>query len=842
MLDNIRFGARALAKSPGFTAIAVGVLALGIGANATIFSIINAILFRPIAVRDPGRLVGIYQHDVESPQGFNLFSYPDFTDLRSGKDAAFTEVFAFGMASVGVQDELTTKVLARVVSANYFSALGVAPALGRVFLPEEETGGTPVAVLSYAYWTQLGAERSIVGRKLKLTRGELTVIGVMPKGFTGAQLLSPDMFLPLGMAETLAAVPGQPAPRLLASRSNRSLMLMGRLKPGLTLANVDRALDGLNAQFSMPDPAEPKARKLICTAPSRFNFGNAPSRGDQGLLPIAGFAFGLATLVLFIACLNLANMMLARGAARRKEIAVRLALGAGRRRIMSQLLVEGSLLAVLGGAAALVVSIWATRLLTALVYSGNGMPSDFPRFEFATDWRVLGALFFLSGVATLAFALGPAWKMSRLDVVSDLKRHAGEDAQERGRGRFRGRELLAIGQVAAALALMVAAALFSRSAVHVAEATPGFEFGSNFYCALDPSLSGYSDARVRELVRGALERLGSLPGVESVSPAMNIPFGDSNWSRGVQRGGAPAPTSSAASAAEGKDFEATYNVVGADYFRTMGMTLRLGREFERREAEGSSGPLVAIISQRLADELWPGENPLGRTIQFSGGSGTGRPPQMTVVGVVPPVRWQVFARGPFDEIYVPSGQDFQANVKLHVRVAPGVDPLSLMASARAELHRLDPQIPLTEVKTLAALHRDGPFVRIARLGSALFGAFGALAVILSVLGLYGLKAYSVARRTREIGIRMALGATARDVVTMVVREGAWLAGWGIALGLLLALAVGRFAESFLYQVSAFDPPTFGVIPPLLLVMTLLACFIPAQRAAKVAPMVALRHE
>jgi predicted permease len=294
--------------------------------------------------------------------------------------------------------------------------------------------------------------------------------------------------------------------------------------------------------------------------------------------------------------------------------------------------------------------------------------------------------------------------------------------------------------------------------------------------------------------------------------------------------------------AEGKELYAIYNIVGADYFHTLGLPLLRGREFERREAEATPAAPVAIISQNLADQLWPGEEPLGRLIQFPSPGRGASPTVMTVVGVVPAIHWKLFDQHLPEEVYVPLGQDFQANLKIHIRVAPGLDPAKLMTAAREELRRLDPQLPLTEVKTLMALHRDGPYVRVAHLGSVLFGAFGGLAVLLTALGIYGLKAYAVARRTREIGIRMALGANARDVVGLILRESVWLAGLGLSLGLLLALAVGKLAGSFLYQVHSMDPLTFSVVPPLLLGVALLACWLPARRAARVDPMMALRAE
>ena len=840
LVRDLRFSARQLLKNPGFTSVAILTLALGIGANTAIFSLINGIMLRPVMSRDPEQLAGVYQHNRDDANRFSLFSYPDFADLRASNEA-FTDLFAFGFASVGFQEGDTTEMVsAGMVTANYFSGLGVAPALGRSFLAEEETSATPVAVLSHAFWNRLGADPSIIGRKLKLTRGEVTVVGVMPREFSGALLRAPALFVPIAMADALTANQGSGNGRILQDRADRRLMLMGRLKPGLTVENAAGALSVLSRRFAIPDPGDPKARSLICTAPSRFEFGSYPGGGTRRMAPLATLAFGLSTLVLLIACVNLANMMLARGAARRKEIAIRLALGARPQRILRQLLTEGMLLASLGGAGGLLVSNWATSFLSAFLLAAPS--ADIPQFNFSPDWRVLVTLLSLSVLATLFFALGPAWKLTRLGVNADLKHHAADDAHETRQGRLGTHHLLAVGQMAFALALLAAAALFTRSAMNAAQANLGFEFGSNFYLALHGSVTGDTEPRARELVRGATDSLAALPGVESVSAAVNMPFGESIRNvRPVQLGGAPPPSDTATTFAEGRVRLAYYNVVGADYFHTLGIPLRRGRDFERREAADAHGQRVVIISQNFADQLWPGQDAIGRSIQFPGDVRGTPPTLVTVVGITPDINWDILNKQPQFWFYLPLGQEFQADLKLHVRVVPGIDPASLMAAARNELRRLDQRIVPKEVKTLAAVHRDGP-VRIFQLGSMLFGAFGALAMLLSFLGIYGLKAYSVARRTREIGIRMALGANGRDVVAMILRESAGLAGLGLCLGLLLALAVGKLTARFLYQVPALDPVTFVVIPPLMLGVALAACILPARRASKIDPMEALRRE
>ncbi len=840
-LQDLRFGIRMLAKSPSFTVVAIVALGLGTGANMTIFSIINALQFKPVQARHPEQLAGVYQHEKKNPQSFSLFSYEDFKDLRHASADVFTELFAFNLAQVGVRGDQAGRVLAAFVSANYFTALGVEPAMGRTLTPDEETSGAAVAVLTDAYWRQLGGDPNIVGHKLKVTQGEVTVIGVMPKGFSGAQTESPAIFFPLGWLPLFNATPDGVPSRVLTDRSDRRFMLMARLRPGLTLATATERLKVVADQLAIPDPTDPKPRTLICTVPSRFDFSPEPNPTVHGLPLLAGFASGLSGLVLLVACLNLANMMIARGAARQKEIAIRLAVGAGRGRVLRQLLAEGLLLAFLGGAAGLLVSVWANSLLVRLIYSGAGMTSDFPRFDLSPDWRAFEVLILISGGATLFFALAPAWKLARLDFNEDLKRARGEGGGSRSSGRLRMREFLAVGQLAITLALMVAAVGFSRSAINAATANPGFEFGSNFYLGMDLGISGYPETRVRELTRRATEELASLNGVESVSVALNIPFGPATWERDVQLGGAPPPTDHAQNLAEGKPAQATFNVVGKDYFRTLGIPLQQGRDFEQREVETTNAPRVAVISRTLADQLWPGQESLGRTVQFPSNPGT-KPEAMTVVGVVPAIHWGLFYKGPRAQIYVPLGQANETDLKIHVRVAPGANAAAVMTAAREQLRRLDPEVPLTEVKTLEMLHQDGPWMRIIRMGSLLFGAFGALAIFLSLLGVYGLEAYAMARRTREIGIRMALGALRSQVMGMILRESLWLVLFGLVLGIPCALAVAKFAAPYLYNVPTLDVLTLAAVSFGLIAVVILVCWFPARRATRINPTEALRHE
>lgn len=821
---DLKLALRQLLKNPGFTVTAVLTLALGIGANTAVFTLINAVLFKPVMAQHPHELAGLYQYEHTSGgDRYRYFSYPDFVDLRASHDV-FADLAAVTTARLGWQEgDLTHLTPAQVVSANFFTLLGVQPALGRGFAPEEETSGASVAVLSYAFWQRLGGDASIIGRTLKLSRGEVTVVGVMPRGFTGDKLLPPALFLPLGMEQTLDAAPAQASEPILKDRAERRFTLIGRLEPNIDVAKANSKLSVVTGRFPLADAADTNRRTLICTPPDRFDFHETPSDFSQSVIPVAALAQCLSLLILFIACLNLANMLLARGAARKQEIAVRMALGARRGRIVRQLLSEGLLLACAGGVIGLLLSTWGTQLLAT--YLAPDIGADLTRFNAIGDWRLLLALSALSGLATLFFALGPAVRLSRCDLNSDLKGNAGEGAAIR-LGRLSMQNVLAVGQMSLALTLLIAAALFTRSAINALNATPGFDLSSHFYLTLDGTLTGGTEQASRELVHAATERLAEIPGVESVSDAMFIPLGPARTQRTVHldaRGVSPEVNANV-----------TYNIVGAHYFRTLGIPLLRGREFESREVENTNAPPVVIISQKLADRFWPGQDPLGRSIQ---GSRTAE-----VVGVVPDVAWSLFDKERPPELYEPIGERVVNLWRLHVRVVHSASVQAVMAASLKELRALAPRIPITEARTLVAMQRNSPLVLVVRMGGILFGVFGAVAMALSFLGVYGLKAYAIARRRREIGIRMALGARTREVLTMLLRESVWLAGWGLGLGLLLSVGMGLVTSRFLYQVSAFDPLSFTVIPILLLIVELFACSVPALAAARVDPMKALRHE
>jgi predicted permease len=839
-MNDFRFAFRQLLKNPGFAAVAVFTLALGIGANTTIFTLLNAFLLKPVGGRNPERLVGVYSEETTRPGAYRNFSYPNFTDLRASDDV-FEDIYAFTPGEVGVTEgDTTRRVFSLNVSANYFSVFGTPVALGRDFLLEEETSSSPVVIVSHNWWQRHGAPSDIVGRSLTVNGRPYTIIGVAARGFTGMVPMFPsDLYFPLRF--------GQGDAERMANRARHDYLLVGRLKPDLTLAEANSRLEVVSARLAQAFPAENIDQRLLVARLPRMGINSAPS-DDRGMLnSLSALLLGMSCAVLLIACLNLANVLLARGAARRKEIAVRLALGATRGAILRQLLVEGWLLALLGGACGLLVAMWTAG---GLVSSLNLISPSPLTLETRPDWRVLSATFGFCVLATMFFALGPAWKLARGDVNSDLKEHAGEDRRRSRLGLFAGRHLLVIGQVALSLALLVAAGLFTRGAIKAVNVDPGFSFDRGFYLELDAGLLGYPESRVRQLYGEILERVRGLTGVEGASLAAVVPLGDRSYGRGVQRAGSPQPPPQhAATPAEGQVFPANYNVISQDYFHTLGVPLWRGREFEGRESSVTNLPRVAIINVTLADKLWPGEDALGKYLQFAGQSDPSDDTRQAdhsveVVGIVNLSRAELNQRAPSPMIFVPyaQAQNEGSGMNLHVRALPTVDASALLRIVRDEVRRMDPALPVLAAKTLRTHVATSTMVWVIRAGAWLFTALGTVAVLLAVVGVYGVKAYTVALRTREIGIRMALGATRENVLGLILREGAKLTLVGVCLGLLFATFAAKAMSSFLFEVQPYDPLIFVGAPVLLLVPALLACWLPARRAARVDPMVALRRE
>jgi predicted permease len=861
MIRDFKFAFRQLFKAPGFTIAAVIVLALGIGVNTAVFSLVNTLFFAPPSYAKPHEMVQLFSQDKRDPKKFRGFFYPNYLDIRQ-QNTVFSDVMSFNLALIGLgQKGDTRRAFSAVVTSNYFSVLGVSLARGRAFLPEEETPGhnAQVAIVSYSYWAKHDLDPGVLGSHLLINGRSFTIVGITPKGFVGTmQILSPEVWLPMSVYDQVANDFESENKTTIDDRKGTQLRIMGRLKPGMTAAAAKPALAEL-ANLEKAYPVGQKDQTFMAERVSRNSVSNRPG-SDSGIVAIAPLLLGMAVVVLLVACLNLANMLLARGTTRRKEIAIRLALGGSRWRIVRQLLTEGFALAVLGGVGGLILGLWSSDLLVGSMR--KLMPLDIIWLT-GPNPAILVATFGFCLLGTLMFALGPALKISRSAVVTDLKEHAGEDVVRR-RWKFLPRNPLVVVQIAFSLALITAAALFIRGAGKAASVDTGLKPGASYVLEVDASLAGYEPKRAQELYRNLNERLAALPGVEHASISSIVPFGMFELSRKVQRAGLRlAPDARPATAAEGLAFEVPWNSVGADYFSTVGLSVVRGRAFTEAEAT-QPGPKVAVIDEVLAKKLWPDGDALGQRIQYAGASApsaqgggdahAGRSADLNeeekqeetieIVGIVPATRHALFEKEPAGGIYLPFARGFQSDISFFVRfrsLASG-NEAATADLLRRTVHDVDPSIPIISLRTFAQ-HLDSNLdLWLVRAGAALFSIFGGLALGLAVVGLYGVKAYSVARRTREIGIRMALGAQAGAVLRMIMREGSIMLVSGVAIGLLLAVATAKIVSGILYGVGALDPVAFTVAPAVLTVAALIATWLPARRATRVNPAQALHAE
>lgn len=841
MLHDIKYALRMLVKNPGFTAIALVVLSLGIGANAAMFSLVNALLFRPIVAERPQDLVGCYNRHEKGH--YRSFSYPDYIAFRE-KNEVFSHLMGHTLSMVGIAEgDTTRRVFAGIVSANYFATMGVRPVLGRDFAPEEEKPGSaqPVAIVSHHYWKKIGQDPGIIRQSMRINGRIYNIIGVAPEYFTGTSaLISPEVWLPLGNYELLVNDFMNQDRSRLEDRKKGSLFMVGRLKPGISREQAESQMQTIASQLAAAYPEENKDYSVVVRPLPRLSISTSPGSNSEAAT-LSVLLMATSSLILLIACLNLANMLLARSSARRKEIGIRLALGGGRFRIIRQLLTESLVLSLLGGAVGLLLAYWVTDLLIASLNPRLG----FLQIVFATgpDLRIVGVTMAFSLLSAILFGFGPAWKLSRSDVLSDLKEQTGEEWRVRGNWHFlTPRNLLVIGQVALSMVMVVTAGLFVRGAHNASQATPGFNLDHGLLFEIDPSLAGYDEARSRQAIRAVLERTRNMPGISSASVASLVPFGLFSDGRDVQRAGADPIQSDNKEDKESKAY-GVYCIIGSDYFKTLGLPLLRGREFTRMEEETDQGPRVAIIDEPMARKLWPGQDVLGRFIQFAGGKPEDKPEVMEIVAIVPGVRHEFSDKEPVAHVYVPSGQKFQASTILHLRASQAEkNEEALLSAIRREISQVDPKLPVLSFTTLRGHRDDGLLMWFVRTGARLFTWFGALAVLLAVLGVYGVKAYLVSRRTREIGIRIALGASAHSVIWMVLRDGLTITLIGLTAGLGLAFAAGRLVSSMLYNVSAMDPLVFSITPLFMASAALLACYLPARRASQVQPMNALRHE
>ena len=840
--SDVRFSLRVLATQPGFAATAVLVLALGIGANAAVFSVVNALLLRPLAgVREPERVVGLYARHVRQADTYRGFSYPNYVDVREGI-RSFEGVSAFTFVLAGVAESgVTRRSLVMMVSANYFDVLGARPMLGRAFTPEEERPGSAaqVAVASHAYWQGHGADAALVGRAVSINGRLFTVVGIAPPGFAGTSpALAAEFWLPLSAtklveSDFLRDIAGGD----LTSRDTHRFLLFGRLKPGTAQEIANRELGAVAVTLARAHPEANRDYTVIAHALQRRGFAATPG-DDVSLISMSTVLLGMSAVVLLVACLNLANMLLARGRSRRKEIAIRLSMGASRVAVVRQLLVEGFLLSLGGGVAGLTLGHWAMVTLVRSIAPLLPMPFDVPMI---LDWRATAATLAWATLATIVFALGPALKATRPGVIDELKEQAGEDRSRRA-WLFGARNLILGGQIALSLALLVTGALFVRGALKAADATPGFPLERGMVVEVDPGLAGYSLEEGADAHRRAVARLRDLPGVEAASMASMVPFGRGNDLVLVERVAA-APADGKPSTAP-RPVAAAHTSIGGDYFRSLGIRVLRGRDFGAAEAEGRDARRVAIIDEPAARLLFPsGESPVGQSVKVGGGDG-GPPPEVCeVVGLVAGVRSSLSDRTPTPHLYVPFSSRIRTAMYYHVRPAPGVSGDGPLAGTlRGELASLDPRLPLLSISTLEAFTKRSPFLWLFRAGARVFTAFGLAGLVLALVGIWGVNAYMVLRRAREIGIRMALGATPAGVVWLVVRDTTLVTAAGVLAGTAFAVAIATLLGSMLYEVTAADPVALVAAPALLAACALAASYLPARKAARVAVTAALRRE
>ena len=862
MIGDIRFAFRQLAKAPGFTIAAVLVLGLGIGANTAVFSLLNNMLFAPPGYAQPNELVQVFMQDTKNPKSYRAFNYPTYTDIRD-QNSVFSGLMAYNVTLVGLGEKGNTRrVFASIVSANYFSVLGVAPIKGRTFLPEEEVPGNAanVAIVSYGYWVKHDRDPALVNSTMQINGRTFTIVGILPKTFAGTMsVLSPEVWVPLSAYEAMANDFTTENRKSLMSREGKQLLLVGRLKSGMTAAAASPALKTLATNLEKAFPVEQKDQTLTTAPLSRFSISDDPPDDDdvKGMAPLL---MGMAAIVLVVACLNLANMLLARGTARRKEIAIRMALGGGRWRIVRQLLSEGFLLALLGGVVGMILGLWSSSLLSASME--HLMPMELV-WNGGPNVPVLIMTFVFCLIGTIVFALGPALKLSRSAVVSDLKQQAGEDVVLR-RWRFLPRNPLVVVQIAFSLALLTAAALFIRAAHKAATFDTGLHMQNNLLLEVDASLSGANQQKTEQLYRSLGERLATVPGVQHASISATAPLGMLTLAKAIQRAGFNvAPDAKPANAAEGLAYPSRFYSIGADYFAAVGLPILRGRGFTATEVNDANAPAVAVIDEALAKKLWPEGDALGQQIQYaadnapraktandnmgmnSGGRGNLKPGDpILVVGIVPSSRGTLFEKEPRGSIYLPFARGFQSYAYFFMQYAslsPAEVP-RLTDAIRRAVRDVDPTIPVLSLKTYNQHIDNNMPLWTVRAGAMLFSIFGALALVLAIVGVYGVKAYAVARRTREIGIRMALGARPNVVQWMIIREGSLMLASGVVIGLLLAVAAGKLLGGMLYQVGSLDPVAFSTAPVLLGAATLLATWFPARRATRVNPLRALRTE
>ncbi len=826
LVQDTRFAWRTLRRTPGFTLTAMVTLALGIGVNIGMFSFVNGLLLRPLyAGRDD--VVSVRSRSRAPSGGSRAFSYPNYRDLQEGTLDIFANLAASLTAFVGLDvGDGPRRAYASSVTASYFHVFGTLPVLGRPFTAEEERpgAGIRVAIISYPLWEQLGADPATLGRLVRINGEPFTVVGVARDGFAGTSIPGPEIWLPLGVQGTLSSEVETGS--ALGARDAHELSVVGRLRPGLSVDAAEAALVTVGRRLEQAFPSVNAGYSLALSNPGgRLIF---MPEASGALVGVALLLMVMPVIVLLVACLNLADLLLARSHVRRQELAIRSSLGGGRSRLMRQLLTEAFLLAFAGAGVGLLLSAVTTGPLLASLRQVLPVAVTLP--DVSLDWRVLLGTLTFSFLATLVFAAGPAVAVTRRAAADDLKRHTGDEGRRPGGFRFG--NALVISQIALSLLLLASGGLFLMSARSAATADPGFRLDGGVIVDVDPALAGRDEARGRQAHQALIERLRTIPGVEVVTMASRFPFTGGGDSRGV------APSGVAGARPVG----AVFSVVGRDYARVLGLPMLRGRDFSDAELAPGSGERVAIVDNVLAQALWPQEDALGRQIQFLDAEGPQAGQPIRVVGIILTMKHSLGNPRPYPHVYVPLGQHYESATTLLLRVAGGEDERAMVGTIAQAVRDVDERMPVLRVATWRDYLDAGLDVRLHRAGAGVFSTFAGIALLLAVLGVYGVKSYVVSRRTREFGIRLAIGAHPRALLWQVLREGGRTTALGIGIGLVLAVGAGHFLQGILYGVNGIEPVVLVTAPLILLAASLLASYIPARRATNVDPTVALRSE
>jgi predicted permease len=815
-IQDLRYGLRMLRKSPGFTAAAVLTLALGIGVNTAIFGMVNGFLLRPLAVPSPEQITVLAIQQRDAPVGSSGFSYPEFVDFRKQADT-FSSVFAIVLGTVRLTvDDRSEECFANYVSQGFFFDLGLTPAAGRLLLPTEgEVKGEPLlAVLGYSYWQRkFRGDPRVVGKQIRLDGKSATIIGVAPRRFPGMHsIFEVDLYLPLS-----AFSMDERADRFWTSRDGRGMLAFGRLKPGLSLGQAQGSLDVVTARLAIQYPATDKWF-TVQAVPEKL--ARPIPYANNGFVAIAGLFLTLAAFVLLLACMNVENMLLARGSVRQREVAIRAALGAGRGRLICQMLTESVLLAVLGGAAGMFLGVWVCHLTSAIHLRNIPLHLDS-----TFDWRVFTFASACALFTGILVGLWPALRASSADLNSVL--HEGGRRDVYGLQHTGFRNLLVIAQVAGSLVLLVAAGLFVRSLQKVQGFDLGFDPDRLLNVIVDPHEAGYDEARTTQFYREIERNVRALPGVESVSLASYVPMGGYPSKAPVSIEGHPTPPGQQAP-------RVLLNRIDPPYFETMGIPLLRGRVFE--ESDNHTSPPVAIVNQTMANHFWPSGDAIGKRFSMNGDSG----PFLEVVGVVGNGKYQTLNEDAQPFFYLPIAQDFVSKRALQIRTR--VSPASVAGPVKEQIARLGPDLSLIDIETMKQ-SLEGAFGFFTYRVAAIFaGALGGTGLIVAIVGVYGVVSFTASQRTREIGIRMALGANSRDILALVWKHGLRLVIAGVVVGAIAASALARTMGGLLAGVRPSDPATYITVAMLLSVVGLVACWIPARRAMRVDPMFAVRHE